>query len=65
MDSWCLWDGPANTGQREKLALDGIKHFNFYRPEFADINRTPTCIHPFFDEITAFCEVSTCTRSHR
>ncbi|GFZ45468.1 hypothetical protein JCM24511_03194 [Saitozyma sp. JCM 24511] len=45
--------------KREKLALDGIKHFNFYRPEFADINRTPTCIHPFSDEITAFCEYMT------
>ncbi|WRT70963.1 uncharacterized protein IL334_007962 [Kwoniella shivajii] len=41
--------------KREKQALDGIKHFNFYKPEFDEIDRIPECIHPFFDEITAFC----------
>ncbi|OWP04495.1 hypothetical protein B2J93_1354 [Marssonina coronariae] len=48
-----LWD--PSTG-REKGKYDGIEHFNFYSPEFADQDRVPECIRPFMDELTAFCD---------
>ncbi|KUJ14690.1 Clavaminate synthase-like protein [Mollisia scopiformis] len=47
---------PRFGWKREKGNYDGIEHFNFYSPEFEDIERVPNCIHPFMDEITAFCD---------
>ncbi len=45
--------------KREAEEFDGIEQFNFYAREFDDpAARVPACIQPFFDEITAFCEVS-------
>lgn len=43
--------------KREAGEFDGIEQFNFYREEFADLDRVPECIWPFMDEITAFSEV--------
>ncbi|KAL7421071.1 hypothetical protein Q5752_003955 [Cryptotrichosporon argae] len=51
--------------KREKQALDGIRHFNFYKPEFDDIDRVPTCVHQYFDEITAFCNYMTYSVNRR
>jgi hypothetical protein len=48
--------------QREPGKFDGIEHFNFYSPEFEDIEKVPKCIAPFMDEITAFCDVRTSLR---
>ncbi|KAJ5033596.1 uncharacterized protein L3040_008708 [Drepanopeziza brunnea f. sp. 'multigermtubi'] len=47
---------PRFGWKREKGNYDGIEHFNFYSPEFADLSRVPACILPFMDEITAFCD---------
>lgn len=44
--------------QREKGKPDGIEHFNFYEPQMQDPNKVPKCIQPFYDEITAFSDVS-------
>lgn len=38
---------------------DGISQFNFYDDEFKDINKVPTCVHPYMDEVTAFTEYLT------
>ncbi|KOC18733.1 gibberellin 3-beta hydroxylase [Aspergillus flavus AF70] len=40
--------------KRHRGAPDGIEQFNWYKPEWEDINRVPTCLHPFMDEIEAF-----------
>lgn len=45
--------------QRFRAAPDGIEQFNWYPREWADINRIPTCLHPFMDEIEAFCNYLT------
>ncbi|WWD18847.1 hypothetical protein CI109_103302 [Kwoniella shandongensis] len=41
--------------KRARGEEDGITQFNFYSPEYEDIKKVPTCVHPFMDEITAFC----------
>ncbi|KAF8857022.1 Clavaminate synthase-like protein [Acephala macrosclerotiorum] len=50
---------PSFGWKREKGDYDGIEHFNFYSPQFEDIERVPKCIRPFMDEITAFCDYLT------
>ncbi|PIG86558.1 gibberellin 3-beta hydroxylase [Aspergillus arachidicola] len=40
--------------KRHRGAPDGIEQFNWYKPDWEDINRVPTCLHPFMDEIEAF-----------
>lgn len=47
------------TVKRHRAAPDGIEQFNFYPREWEDINRIPTCLHPFMDEIEAFCNYLT------
>ncbi|TVY49254.1 hypothetical protein LOCC1_G000809 [Lachnellula occidentalis] len=47
---------PRFGWKREPGKFDGIEHFNFYSPEFEDIEKVPGCIAPFMDEITAFCD---------
>lgn len=49
---------PRFGWKREKGSVDGIEHFNFYSPEFADNEKVPKCILPFMDEISAFCDVN-------
>lgn len=40
--------------QRHRGPADGIEQFNWYKPDWEDINRVPKCLHPFMDEIEAF-----------
>ncbi|KAJ5469212.1 hypothetical protein N7475_006964 [Penicillium sp. IBT 31633x] len=40
--------------KRSRGPEDGIEQFNWYKPNWKDINRVPTCLHPFMDEIEAF-----------
>jgi isopenicillin N synthase-like dioxygenase len=47
---------PGRGWRREAGNFDGIEQFNFYSPQFEDLNRVPGCIRPFVDEITAFCD---------
>jgi isopenicillin N synthase-like dioxygenase len=47
------------TLQRHRGPPDGIEQFNWYKPDWEDINRTPKCLHPFMDEIEAFCNYLT------
>ncbi|KAJ4396818.1 hypothetical protein N0V93_001040 [Gnomoniopsis smithogilvyi] len=45
--------------KRHRGEPDGIEQFNWYPREWADINRIPKCLHPFMDEIEAFCNYLT------
>ncbi|KAI1042043.1 hypothetical protein LB505_012163 [Fusarium chuoi] len=45
--------------QRHRGPPDGIEQFNWYRPDWEEINRVPTCLHPFMDEIEAFANYLT------
>lgn len=45
--------------QRHRGPPDGIEQFNWYKPDWEDINRIPNCLHPFMDEIEAFCNYLT------
>ncbi|RDW69979.1 hypothetical protein BP5796_08376 [Coleophoma crateriformis] len=47
---------PRLGWKKEAGAPDGIEQFNFYSPQFADHEKVPTCILPFMDEITSFCD---------
>ena len=49
----------ADGWQTQKGNYDGICQFNFYDEEFKSLDKVPTCIHPFMDEITAFAEYLT------
>jgi hypothetical protein len=54
------WSGYKHPyGFKKKRGVpDGIEQFNWYNREWRDINRIPSCLHPFMDEIEAFCNVS-------
>lgn len=45
--------------QRFRGPPDGIEQFNWYKPDWEDIDRVPKCLHPFMDEIEAFCNYLT------
>lgn len=45
--------------KKHKGPADGIEQFNWYAREWQDINRIPSCLHPFMDEIEAFCNYLT------
>lgn len=45
--------------KRQRGIPDGIEQFNWYNREWRDINRIPKCLHPFMDEIEAFCNYLT------
>ncbi|KAL3438414.1 hypothetical protein BDV09DRAFT_205260 [Aspergillus tetrazonus] len=45
--------------KRRRGPQDGIEQFNFYTREWNDPSHIPTCLHPFMDEITAFCNYLT------
>ncbi|PWN88766.1 putative gibberellin 3-beta hydroxylase [Acaromyces ingoldii] len=55
------WSGYKHPyGFKRHLGFpDGIEQFNWYRDDWEDINRTPKCLHPFMDEIEAFCNYLT------
>lgn len=40
--------------QRHRAIPDGFEQFNWYKRDWENLNRTPTCLHPFMDEIEAF-----------
>ncbi|WVQ82091.1 hypothetical protein IAT38_004219 [Cryptococcus sp. DSM 104549] len=50
---------PQYGWKTEKGAPDGIEHFNYYAPQFEALDRVPTVMHPFWDEIVAFCNYLT------
>ncbi|ORY35064.1 hypothetical protein BCR39DRAFT_516500 [Naematelia encephala] len=50
---------PRFGWKRQAGKVDGIEHFNFYADEFKSLDKVPTCIHPFMDEIRAFSEYLT------
>ncbi|OCF31063.1 hypothetical protein I316_07334 [Kwoniella heveanensis BCC8398] len=56
---------PRFGWRRDKGAHDGIEHFNYYAPQFESIDRIPTCMHPFFDEIVSFCNYLTYSVNRR
>lgn len=43
--------------KKHRGPVDGIEQFNWYPREWNDLRRIPTCLHPFMDEIEAFCNV--------
>lgn len=45
--------------KKHKGPADGIEQFNWYSREWQDINRIPSCLHPFMDEIESFCNYLT------
>ncbi|KAK5132630.1 hypothetical protein LTR08_008752 [Meristemomyces frigidus] len=45
--------------KRHRAAPDGIEQFNWYMPDWEDLARVPKCLHPFMDEIEAFCNYLT------
>ncbi|KAF7185913.1 hypothetical protein HII31_12786 [Pseudocercospora fuligena] len=45
--------------KRHRAMPDGIEQFNWYKNDWDDLDRVPKCLHPFMDEITAFCEYLT------
>ncbi|KAG7531027.1 hypothetical protein FFLO_04638 [Filobasidium floriforme] len=55
------WSGYKHPyGFKKKRGVpDGIEQFNWYNREWQDINRIPSCLHPFMDEIEAFCNYLT------
>ncbi|KAL7421073.1 hypothetical protein Q5752_003957 [Cryptotrichosporon argae] len=56
---------PKYGWRHDKGNKDNIEHMNYYQPQFADINQVPTSMHPFFDEITAFCNYLTYSVNRR
>jgi hypothetical protein len=56
-----VWSGYKHPYgfKRQRGIPDGIEQFNWYNREWRDINRIPTCLHPFMDEIEEFCNYLT------
>lgn len=50
---------PRFGWRRDKGAKDNIEHMNYYQPQFESMDKVPTCMHPFWDEIVAFCNYLT------
>ncbi|OWZ28083.1 hypothetical protein C356_06520 [Cryptococcus neoformans c45] len=58
-----LWDPESGLFEGYKAPFgwkrapgrpDGISQFNFYAPEYEDMEKVPKCVQLFMDEITAF-----------
>ncbi|KAK4540665.1 hypothetical protein LTR36_008996 [Oleoguttula mirabilis] len=45
--------------KRHRAVPDGIEQFNWYTADWEDRSRVPECLHPFMDEIEAFCNYLT------
>ncbi|RSH83772.1 hypothetical protein EHS25_005387 [Saitozyma podzolica] len=56
---------PRFGWRRDKGAPDGIEHYNYYQPQFESMDKVPTCMHPFWDEILAFCNYLTYSVNRR
>ncbi|KAF1972955.1 Clavaminate synthase-like protein [Bimuria novae-zelandiae CBS 107.79] len=56
-----VWSGYKHPYgfKRHRACADGIEQFNWYKPDWESLKRSPTCVHPFMDEIRAFCEYLT------
>ncbi|KAJ6185606.1 hypothetical protein N7519_006907 [Penicillium mononematosum] len=56
-----VWSGYKHPYgfKRERGPEDGIEQFNWYKPDWNDITRVPTCLHPFMDEIEEFANYLT------
>ncbi|KAJ2995430.1 hypothetical protein NUW58_g1266 [Xylaria curta] len=56
-----VWSGYKHPYgfKRHRGVPDGIEQFNWYKPDWEDINRVPKCLHPFMDEIEAFANYLT------
>ncbi|KAG5661976.1 hypothetical protein KAF25_004215 [Fusarium avenaceum] len=56
-----VWSGYKHPFgfKRHRGPVDGIEQFNWYRPDWEDMNRVPTCLHPFMDEIESFANYLT------
>ncbi|KAJ5256931.1 hypothetical protein N7478_013035 [Penicillium angulare] len=56
-----VWSGYKHPYgfKRQPGPEDGIEQFNWYKPDWEDINRIPSCLHPFMDEIRSFCDYLT------
>ncbi|KAJ5910695.1 gibberellin 3-beta hydroxylase [Penicillium tannophilum] len=56
-----IWSGYKHPYgfKRERGLADGIEQFNWYKPDWDNLDRTPTCLHPFMDEIESFCNYLT------
>ncbi|TGJ88333.1 hypothetical protein E0Z10_g429 [Xylaria hypoxylon] len=56
-----VWSGYKHPYgfKRHRGVPDGIEQFNWYKPDWEDRNRTPTCLQPFMDEIEEFCNYLT------
>ncbi|PYH42420.1 Clavaminate synthase-like protein [Aspergillus saccharolyticus JOP 1030-1] len=53
-----VWSGYKHPYgfKRHRRPPDGIEQFNWYTPEWeSPSTRVPHCLHPFIDEISAFC----------
>lgn len=53
------WSGYKHPfGFKRKVGHpDGIEQFNWYPREWENLSFIPSCLHPFMDEIEAFCNV--------
>ncbi|KAJ5652951.1 hypothetical protein N7507_010377 [Penicillium longicatenatum] len=56
-----VWSGYKHPYgfKRERGPVDGIEQFNWYKPDWDTLDRVPTCLHPFMDEIESFCNYLT------
>ncbi|KAF2123077.1 putative gibberellin 3-beta hydroxylase [Lophiotrema nucula] len=45
--------------KKQRGVPDGIEQFNWYNREWQNLDRIPKCLHPFMDEIEAFCNYLT------
>ncbi|KAL4887881.1 hypothetical protein BDV59DRAFT_211779 [Aspergillus ambiguus] len=56
--SWSGYKHPYGF-KRHRGPPDGIEQFNWYKREWESMDRVPKCLHPFMDEIEAFCNYLT------
>jgi isopenicillin N synthase-like dioxygenase len=56
---WSGYKHPYGFKRHRGPHDDGIEQFNWYTREWEDIDRVPKCLHPFMDEIEAFCNYLT------
>ncbi|KAF1357952.1 Clavaminate synthase-like protein [Lizonia empirigonia] len=56
-----VWSGYKHPHgfKRNRGPADGIEQFNWYKPDWQDMNRIPKCLHPCMDEIEEFCNYLT------
>ncbi|KAF2152788.1 putative gibberellin 3-beta hydroxylase [Myriangium duriaei CBS 260.36] len=62
-----IWSGYKHPYgfKRVRGPPDGIEQFNWYKEDWQDSKRVPECMHPFMDEIEAFCTYLTTSVNRR